>query len=166
MPAAHTGAAGNGKHAFAMRWGNALIREDTRPVMRPCRACRTCILFEPLPGKKNIGIDRIWEAIDRVWLSRQFADRKPVVVPGAEHITIQAAKTLLKTLEEPPGNAYLFCFRIEATNCPSPGEDTPRYRTAFHKDPSMLLTGRVKPFYGRVTAPDARQTKLNRMRSV
>nr|VFK67497.1 MAG: DNA polymerase-3 subunit delta' [Candidatus Kentron sp. UNK]VFK72817.1 MAG: DNA polymerase-3 subunit delta' [Candidatus Kentron sp. UNK] len=123
------GVAGNGKRAFAMRLANALICDDTRPAMRPCGVCRGCILFqarthpdveivEALPGKKSIGIERIREVIDHVWLSRQYASRKPVVVPEAERMTISAANTLLKTLEEPPGKAVFILVTDRSDQLP------------------------------------------------
>ena len=123
------GISGNGKHAFAMRWANALICEDTRTAMRPCGICRGCILFgagthpdveivESPPGKRNIGIDQIREVIEHIWLSRQFASWKPVVVPGAECMTISAANTLLKTLEEPPGKAVFILITDRSDRLP------------------------------------------------
>jgi len=123
------GAVGNGKQAFATHWANALICEETRPERRPCGLCRGCAFFkaethpdiktvEPLPGKKTIGIDQIREVIDYVWLSRQFAPRKPILIPGADRMTISAANTLLKTLEEPPGNAVFILVSNRSDRLP------------------------------------------------
>nr|VFK37227.1 MAG: DNA polymerase-3 subunit delta' [Candidatus Kentron sp. SD]VFK41529.1 MAG: DNA polymerase-3 subunit delta' [Candidatus Kentron sp. SD]VFK78510.1 MAG: DNA polymerase-3 subunit delta' [Candidatus Kentron sp. SD] len=123
------GVAGNGKRAFAMRWANAIVCEGSHPEGRPCGLCRGCILFaarthpdikmvEPLSDKKSIGIDQIREVIDYVWLSRQFASRKPVIMPEAERMTISAANTLLKTLEEPPGNAVFILISNQSDRLP------------------------------------------------
>nr|VFK55197.1 MAG: DNA polymerase-3 subunit delta' [Candidatus Kentron sp. TUN]VFK57615.1 MAG: DNA polymerase-3 subunit delta' [Candidatus Kentron sp. TUN]VFK61504.1 MAG: DNA polymerase-3 subunit delta' [Candidatus Kentron sp. TUN] len=123
------GAQSNGKHAFAMRWANTLICEETQPERRPCGRCRGCVLFTarthpdvrivvPLSDKKNIGIDQIREVIDYVWLSRQFASQKPVIVPEAERMTISAANTLLKTLEEPPGDAIFILISDRSDRLP------------------------------------------------
>nr|VFJ91723.1 MAG: DNA polymerase-3 subunit delta' [Candidatus Kentron sp. H]VFJ92922.1 MAG: DNA polymerase-3 subunit delta' [Candidatus Kentron sp. H]VFJ99534.1 MAG: DNA polymerase-3 subunit delta' [Candidatus Kentron sp. H] len=109
------GPEGCGKRAFARRWANVLVCQEETPAARPCGRCRGCTLFgagthpdvrtiaRP-PDKKSIGIDRIRGLIDYVWLSRHMADRKVVLLPGAEEMTLPAANTLLKTLEEPPGS--------------------------------------------------------------
>nr|VFJ51926.1 MAG: DNA polymerase-3 subunit delta' [Candidatus Kentron sp. FW] len=123
------GAPGNGKHAFAAHWANALICQAPTPENRPCGRCRGCILFaanthpdvrtlEPLADKKTIGIDQIRELIDYVWLSRQFASRKLVIAPGAERMTTAAANTLLKTLEEPPGNVVFILISDRSDRLP------------------------------------------------
>nr|VFJ94728.1 MAG: DNA polymerase-3 subunit delta' [Candidatus Kentron sp. LFY] len=123
------GARGNGKQTFATRWANALVCEETQPERRPCGLCRGCVLFganthpdikmvEPPPGKKAIGIDQIREVIDYVWLSRQFAPWKIVSIPGAERMTPAAANTLLKTLEEPPGNAVFILVSHRSDRLP------------------------------------------------
>nr|VFK31135.1 MAG: DNA polymerase-3 subunit delta' [Candidatus Kentron sp. MB]VFK34629.1 MAG: DNA polymerase-3 subunit delta' [Candidatus Kentron sp. MB]VFK76833.1 MAG: DNA polymerase-3 subunit delta' [Candidatus Kentron sp. MB] len=123
------GAAGNGKYAFASQWANALVCEEGRWERRPCGVCRGCVCFqagthpdvrvlEPPPEKKSIGIDGVRELIEYVWLARQYADQKPVIIPGAERMTIPAANTLLKTLEEPPGNVVFILVSDRSDRLP------------------------------------------------
>nr|VFJ44682.1 MAG: DNA polymerase-3 subunit delta' [Candidatus Kentron sp. FM]VFJ50364.1 MAG: DNA polymerase-3 subunit delta' [Candidatus Kentron sp. FM]VFK08669.1 MAG: DNA polymerase-3 subunit delta' [Candidatus Kentron sp. FM] len=123
------GPRGNGKGAFATRWANALVCQEPVSERRPCGRCRGCVLFGagthpdvrtivPPSGKKSIGVDRIRELIDYVWLSRQLADRKVVIMPGAQLMTINAANTLLKTLEEPPGEVVFLLITDRSDRLP------------------------------------------------
>lgn len=107
------GPRGLGKGAFASRLAAALLCEDEE---KPCGACRGCRLTAsgnhpdflgvgPEQDKHTIGIDQIRALIDHVWLTTRYAGYKVVVVSPAEGMTRQAANTLLKTLEEPPGVA-------------------------------------------------------------
>nr|VFJ43395.1 MAG: DNA polymerase III, delta prime subunit [Candidatus Kentron sp. DK] len=124
------GPTGVGKAGFADRWANALVCTEAAPEARPCGRCRGCVLFRagshpdvmtlaPPPEKKTIGIDQIRALIDYVWLSRQFADRKVVIIPKAGEMTIAAANTLLKTLEEPPGQAVFLLVSDRAWQLPA-----------------------------------------------
>ena len=80
-----------------------------------CDDCRACHLssaglhpdlqsIEPPLDKKLIGIDQIREVNERLSLTASGGTRKLVTVAPAEAMTRPAANTLLKTLEEPPGD--------------------------------------------------------------
>jgi DNA polymerase-3 subunit delta' len=107
------GLRGLGKAAFAQRLASALLCESSAP---PCGECRGCTLMaagnhpdflkvKPEEGKQAIGIDQIRALIDHLVLTTQYRGYKLVIVDPAESMTPQAANTLLKTLEEPPGAA-------------------------------------------------------------
>lgn len=107
------GARGLGKGAFATRLAAALLCEGEK---KPCGTCRGCRLaasgghpdfleVRPEEDKHTIAIDQIRALIDHVWLTTRYSGYKAVVVTPAEAMTRQAANTLLKTLEEPPGAA-------------------------------------------------------------
>lgn len=60
------------------------------------------IELSAIDGKEKIGIDQVREAIRAAQFSAVESDRKVCVVPRAENLTVEAANSLLKTLEEPP----------------------------------------------------------------
>jgi DNA polymerase-3 subunit delta' len=57
--------------------------------------------------KKQIPLEMIRAACERLALSA-FGGRKVVIIDEADTMTVQAQNALLKTLEEPSGNAVLF----------------------------------------------------------
>jgi DNA polymerase-3 subunit delta' len=65
------------------------------------------LAVSPAEDKLSISIEQIRALIEHVWLTTQYGGYKVVVVNPAERMTRQAANTLLKTLEEPPGAAVL-----------------------------------------------------------
>jgi len=58
-------------------------------------------------GEKNIGIEAIRSFIDHFSSSSFWGGRKIGVISGAHELSLEAANALLKTLEEPAGNALL-----------------------------------------------------------
>lgn len=124
------GPEGVGKYRFARRLLAALLCEQHAFESRPCGICRGCRLvaaqthpdlhvLAPLEGKQQIGIDQVRALIDRVGLTAQYGGRKAVVVAPAEHMTRAAANTLLKTLEEPPGEALFVLVAHRAGALPA-----------------------------------------------
>ncbi len=121
------GPEGVGKTRFARRLVSALLCERQEFQNRPCGECRGCRLMAadthpdlhqlaPIEGKQQIGIDQVRSLIERISLTSQYGGRKAVVLAPAESMTRAAANTLLKTLEEPPGDALfvLVCHRAGA----------------------------------------------------
>ena len=124
------GPEGLGKYRFACRLAAALLCEDQAHGNRPCGECRGCRLVAagthpdahellPLEGKRQIGIDQVRSLIRRIGLSAQYGGPKAVVVAPAEHMTRAAANTLLKTLEEPPGDAVFVLVAQRAGALPA-----------------------------------------------
>lgn len=124
------GPEGVGKYRFARRLLAAILCEHATFAHRPCGVCRGCRLMAadthpdlqlltPLEGKQQIGIDQVRALIDRVGLTSQYGGRKAVVVAPAEHMTRAAANTLLKTLEEPPGDALFVLVAHSAGALPA-----------------------------------------------
>lgn len=58
--------------------------------------------------KKNISVDQIRELIDYVSLMPHSSRYKVAVIDQAELMSVNAANSLLKTLEEPPKSALIF----------------------------------------------------------
>ena len=110
------GPEGVGKRHFARRLLAAALCEAPAFADAPCGRCRACRLVKagthpdlhavaPPEDKTRIGIEQIRDLIARVALTAQYGGRKAVLVAPAERMTRAAANTLLKTLEEPPGDA-------------------------------------------------------------
>ncbi len=124
------GPEGVGKTRFACRLVSALLCERQEFQVRPCGECRGCRLMAadthpdlhqlaPLEGKQQIGIDQVRSLIERIALTPQYGGRKAVVVAPAEAMTRAAANTLLKTLEEPPGDALFVLVSHRAGALPA-----------------------------------------------
>jgi DNA polymerase-3 subunit delta' len=61
----------------------------------------------PPEDKQSIGIEQIRELVDEMTLTSYEGGGKVAVVEPANLMTVNAANSLLKTLEEPPGDAVL-----------------------------------------------------------
>ena len=108
------GPAGTGKRRFARRLARALLCHS--PIEgEACGECKSCRLaagglhpdlhvIETLEDRKLILIEQIRDLLGRVVLSTSGGSRRAVVIAPAEAMTRSAANTLLKTLEEPPGD--------------------------------------------------------------
>lgn len=64
-------------------------------------------LISPLPDKRDISIDQLREMQHILSLRPYEAPRKACIIDPAERMSVGAANSLLKTLEEPPGNALI-----------------------------------------------------------
>ena len=105
------GTRGNGKALFAARLAAALLCRSSNPPCADCDSCRLCaagshpdwtrVAIEP--DRREIVVAQIRGLIHSVGLTARFGRYKVVVVDPAEQMNRQAANTLLKTLEEPPG---------------------------------------------------------------
>jgi DNA polymerase-3 subunit delta' len=104
------GPAGIGKRAAA-RWiavatlgrdaGAVPEHAETRPEHPDLR------WISPLEDKQSIGIDQVRELIADLSLTSYEGGGKVAVIDPANAMTNDAANSLLKTLEEPPGDALL-----------------------------------------------------------
>ena len=111
------GLTGLGKNQFAIDLAGILLCTET-PDDKPCGKCKSCKLFTakthpdikiitPLEEGKSISIDQIREITSYLALTPHTADCKILILTPAEAMTLQAANSLLKQLEEPPGNSIL-----------------------------------------------------------
>lgn len=102
---------GTGKALFASRLAAALLCRSDDPPCGACRSCRFCAAgshpdrIDVAIGKdrREIVIEQIRELIHSVGLTARLGRFKVVIVEPAEQMNRYAANTLLKTLEEPPG---------------------------------------------------------------
>jgi DNA polymerase III subunit delta' len=71
-------------------------------------------LVEPLPDKRDISIEQLRELQRELSLRPYEAPRKACILEPAERMSVNAANSLLKTLEEPPGNALIILLTENA----------------------------------------------------
>ncbi len=70
-------------------------------------------LLEPLPDKRDIAIEQVRELQQVLSLRPYEASRKACLIYPAERMTVGAANSLLKTLEEPPGHAVIILLAAQ-----------------------------------------------------
>ena len=122
-----TGPSGVGKENLAMRFIQAINCPDPVDPGIPCRVCQTCQriarmehpdLF-PVKVEENstqIKIDQIRELIHLFSLTPYMASRKIGLLINFEQANPQAQNSLLKTLEEPPGNSIMILTATTANS--------------------------------------------------
>ena len=71
-------------------------------------------LIAPLPDKRDISIEQLREMQHVLSLRPYEAPRKVCIINPAERMSVSAANSLLKTLEEPPGNALIILLTENA----------------------------------------------------
>ena len=88
---------------------------QTPKALSPCGKCQGCQLFSAsshpdfhqVMSEKQIGVDAIREAINKLVGTAQLSGNKVLVIHDANRMTDSAANALLKTLEEPTKHTYL-----------------------------------------------------------
>jgi DNA polymerase-3 subunit delta' len=112
------GPAGLAKTAFALRLAQSLVCQNPGPERQACGRCRGCELFAagthpdaytvfPEEDRRQITVDQVRSLIGFLLLKPHAAPRRVVIVSPAEAMNINAANSLLKVLEEPPGGILL-----------------------------------------------------------
>jgi DNA polymerase-3 subunit delta' len=128
------GSAGTGKTDLARRFmAGALCLEERYPA---CGSCRSCVLlqggahpdghlmtFEKHPKKDamrtELLIGQVRQLTAALQLTSTISRRKAAVIHPAEAMTRNAANALLKTLEEPPGEALLILVSHHPSQLPA-----------------------------------------------
>lgn len=107
-----SGPAGVGKNQFAAQWAQTVLCETGVAQGQACGRCRSCMLYtagshpdlrrvSPLEPGKVIGVDQVREISRYLSQTSQYGGHKAVIISPAEQMNINAANSLLKTLEEP-----------------------------------------------------------------
>lgn len=108
------GAAGSGKHSFALRIAAALacehLSEDGYPL--PCLECPACrkimsgnspdVITVGRSDKATMGVDVIREMHADVFVAPNELENKVYIIEDAQTMTVQAQNAFLLILEEPP----------------------------------------------------------------
>lgn len=125
-----TGPAGLGKRAFAMRLAGALLCAAPTAEGDACGQCRGCRLFQagshpdlrtvqPAEDGKVIKIDQIRDLAAFLGHTAQYGGYKVAVLEPADRLNVNAANSLLKTLEEPPGACLLLLVTAHPARLPA-----------------------------------------------
>jgi len=112
------GPAGLGKLQFSAYLVQTLLCENGIVLGKPCGQCRSCELFaahnhpdlrlvSPLEEAKVIAVDQIREVARYLSQTSQYGGYKAVIISPADRMNINAANSLLKTLEEPSSRSLL-----------------------------------------------------------
>ena len=117
-----SGPADSGKTALGIRFmASALCLEDRFPACGECRSCQLVssgahpdghvLTFEPHPktGKmrQELVVEQVRRLSSSLFLTNTVSRRKAALLYPAEAMNTPTANALLKTLEEPPGEAVL-----------------------------------------------------------
>ena len=124
-----TGPQGMGKQRFAENWMAGLLCEAPDAEGCACGVCRSCQLLAagnhpdyrqltPPEEGKVIGVDQVRELIQYVALTPQYGRYKIALIHPADKLNINAANSLLKTLEEPPSHSLLMLVSARPSRLP------------------------------------------------
>jgi DNA polymerase-3 subunit delta' len=106
------GAVGLGKLLFARWLAQALLCESHGAELTPCGQCASCKLYaagshpdmvsiSPEEDKQQISVDQIRAANERLSMTSARRGYRVTIIEPAHQMTVAAANSLLKTLEEP-----------------------------------------------------------------
>lgn len=129
-----TGPAGIGKLNLALVAARQLLRDGAAPPQQLPPAEALAALgarylpadhdadlhwIHPEDDKNSIAVEQIRALIDAISLTAHRGRAKVVIVEPADAMTSSAANALLKTLEEPSGDAYLFLLSSQPDRLPA-----------------------------------------------
>lgn len=123
------GPAGIGKRIFAATLIQALACARPREGGRGCGTCTGCrlqhagshpdhMVLLPMEGKQAISIDQIRQVQAHLALKARQSRFKTVAIFSAEAMTLNAADSLLKVLEEPPGETIILLITSTPAKLP------------------------------------------------
>ncbi len=123
------GPSGVGKKRTALALAQALLCPEQAGT--GCEMCATCravaagthpdlSLVAPQAGRTTLGIDQVRELQHFLSLQSARGNRKIGVIEDAQVLTPQAQSSLLKIVEEPPGNALLILLSVSAASLSRP----------------------------------------------
>lgn len=118
-----SGAEGCGHEAMLQALVKSLLclTPDENNAGQACGVCRSCRVFESAAhpdysyiaapaDKKVISVDQIRALNHFLELSRSYSPSRVVLIHQAEKMNINAANSLLKSLEEPSANTHILLF--------------------------------------------------------
>ena len=124
------GPAGLGKGVFARRLARALLCDRPDADGEACGQCRSCRLFragshpdysvvQPEEDGKIIKVDQIRALCAFLGYTAQYGGYKIALLEPADRLNVNAANSLLKTLEEPPGDGLLLLVTAQPARLPA-----------------------------------------------
>jgi len=120
------GSMGLGKALFAAQLSQLLLCQSTDSETGICQTCSSCKWFtneahpdfavlRPEEGKKLISVESIRLAISKVFQTSHQSGYRILLVDPADAMTVAAANSLLKTLEEPPAQTLILLVTDKPT---------------------------------------------------
>jgi len=157
------GPAGTGKNALATAMVALLLCRE--PGKNACGQCRSCKLLagsvhpdffdlQPEEDSQVIKVDQVRAMIGKLDLTTSISERKLAYIHPAETMNINAANALLKSLEEPAGNAVLILVSDNPGRLPVTIRSRCQTVTVNQPDAGLVrdwLLGRSKQTGQRVT---------------
>jgi len=124
------GPVGVGKHVFADRLVRSLLCRAPAGDGAPCGLCQGCrlaaagshpdyVCVAPEDVRKPIKIDQIRHLCGFLGYTSQFSGYKIALIRAAERMNLNAANSLLKTLEEPPAASLLILVSAQPAKLPA-----------------------------------------------
>ncbi|MCK5725264.1 MAG: hypothetical protein KAH22_00410 [Thiotrichaceae bacterium] len=124
-----TGSQGIGRHHFVSNLVASLLCNAIDDEGKACGQCRACHVHQggahpdylaiDLPeGKKQIPVALIRGLSGFLSLSRSYGGFRVVFINAADKMNVNAANSLLKSLEEPPPNTIIILLAEQASNLP------------------------------------------------
>ncbi len=125
-----TGQPGMGKVVFAEELARFLLCEHPTDGKSPCRQCTSCTLFAagsnpdyfrltPAEDSRVIKIDQVRQLSESLSLTSHGNGYKVAILIPADALNINAANSLLKTLEEPSDNTVLVLVSAHPSRLPA-----------------------------------------------
>jgi DNA polymerase-3 subunit delta' len=123
-----SGPEGIGKAGLVNAMMEGLLCEE--PGAEACGRCRSCRLLtggahpdrfvvKPEEGKRIITVEAVRGLISQMVLTTTISPRKVALIAPAEAMNVNAANALLKTLEEPLGQAVLLLLSHDPSRLPA-----------------------------------------------
>ncbi len=120
------GVSGLGKQLFAQWLAQAVLCEGRGEELKPCGQCTSCTLYtagshpdllliSPEEDKQQISVDQIRAANERLGMTSARSGYRVTIIEPAHQMTIAAANSLLKTLEEPGANSLIVLVTSQAS---------------------------------------------------
>lgn len=121
-----TGATGIGRKHFVERLAASLLCNNINAHGQACGQCQACQVYRggahpdylliSLPeGKKQIPVATIRTLTEFLTLSRSYGGYRVVFIESADMMNVNAANSLLKSLEEPPANTVIILLAEQSS---------------------------------------------------
>jgi len=124
------GRPGLGKGLFARQLAEVLLCPTSAETRMACGACRSCQLFAAdshpdfnvltlLEDKNEISVDQVRELAGSLNLANQGGGYRVVIIEPAERLSLAAANSLLKAIEEPVGPTVFVLVLNDVSRLPA-----------------------------------------------
>lgn len=170
-----SGAKGVGKTSFAQALVNGLLCESPRDDYQACEHCKSCRVRHSnahpdyyqvfvAEGKTQIVVDQIREFNQFLHMSRSYQGYRVAFINPAESLNVNAANSLLKSLEEPSNNSVIILLtsklsrilptiksRCQLLHLPTPNKQQALHwlseQSIRHQAETLLAMSAGKPLY-------------------